>query len=298
VIKEALKIKSDLYHLHDPELIPAGFILKILGKRVVYDAHENLSAAMVTKQYLKPLFVRKTVAKLVGVVEHLLSRSFDGIVTARPDITKTFTHPKICTLRNFPKLEDLSITAEVEKINKVKFSVIYVGGITRIRGIIELINAFEILDNAELWLLGPFVESGFFEECKSLPGWINVRYLGEVKAFEIFGFLNQADAGIVTFLPAPNHMTTLATKPFEYMAVGLPIVMSNFQYWKEFFGDNSLYVDPTSSESIAKTISELVNNPDLCEAMGRANKKLIYAEYNWENESEKLVDFYREILSV
>jgi hypothetical protein len=37
VLNHALSLNSDIYHLHDPELIPIGLKLKRLGKKVIFD---------------------------------------------------------------------------------------------------------------------------------------------------------------------------------------------------------------------------------------------------------------------
>ncbi len=57
------------------------------------------------------------------------------------------------------------------------------------------------------------------------------------------------------------------------MACAKPMIMSNFQYWKETFGESSLYVDPTNSEAIATTIQELMNNETLRTNMSKQNLK-------------------------
>src|SRR5438093_974126 len=53
----ALKTRADLYHFHDPELLPLGVFLKLLGKKVVYDAHEDVSAQVLNKYWI-PLYMR------------------------------------------------------------------------------------------------------------------------------------------------------------------------------------------------------------------------------------------------
>ena len=42
VYKKAKSIKADIYHFHDPELMLFGFLLKFMGRKVIYDIHEDL----------------------------------------------------------------------------------------------------------------------------------------------------------------------------------------------------------------------------------------------------------------
>jgi len=50
--REALRQNGDLYHFHDPELIPLGLLLAARGKTVVYDIHEDAPADILHKDYI------------------------------------------------------------------------------------------------------------------------------------------------------------------------------------------------------------------------------------------------------
>lgn len=290
MIKVCNSVNTDIYHFHDPELMFVGLYLKFKGKKVVYDIHENNPASILSKPYIKSKLMRVLLSKSFNFFEQISSKFFDALVTARPDITERFKHKNIITLRNFPILPDFSKMKGI-KIEKIKPSVVYVGGMNSGRGINELLDAFETLDDYELWLLGPISEKALESRIKYKSK--NVCYFGVVEAYEVFSYINQADIGIITFLEAPNHIKTLATKPFEYMACGKPLIMSNFQYWKDTFGESSLYVDPSNPKDIARTINKLMKNNELRESMGRLNYTLSMEAYNWQKESKILLQLYK-----
>ena len=292
MLKVCKKVDADIYHFHDPELMFIGLYLKVMGKRVIYDIHENNPASILSKPYIKSKIVKKILSKTFDIFEKNVVKAFDAIVTARPDITARFKHEKLVTLRNFPILPNKNSVVK-KNISKDKHSVIFVGNMTDIRGINQLLDAFELLENIELWLLGSIKEEALAQRVKK--GCKNVIYLGLVEPFEIFSYIEEADIGIITFLEAPNHIHTLATKPFEYMACGKPMVMSNFDYWKETFKESSLYVDPSNPKDIANKIEELINNKALFNKMGKLNKELSENEYNWDKESKKLIEVYRSL---
>ena len=292
MIKVCREVDAELYHFHDPELMFVGLYLKVTGKKVIYDIHENNPASILSKPYIKSKLVKKLLSKLFDIFEKASIKFFDAIVTARPDISKRLKHKNMITLRNFPILPNLLENKKID-IVKSKPSIIYVGGMHNIRGTNELIDAFEKLDEYELWLLGPLMDVKLKKRVED--GCKNVRYFGVVEAYEVFSYIDCADIGIITFLEEPNHINTLATKPFEYMACGKPMIMSNFAYWQEIFKDSSLYVDPSNSADIANKIKFLMDNKELQKSMGIVNKRLSQDDYNWEKESQKLLDLYRNL---
>ena len=289
MLYQAKKVDADIYHFHDPELMFVGLFLKFIGKKVIYDIHENNPASILSKPYIKPKIFRYLISKVFNIFEQFSVKFFDAIVTARPDISSRFRHKKLVTLRNFPILPNFSKLKNIE-IEKQKPAFIFVGGMTSIRGINELLDAFETLDKYELWLLGPINDP--ILESKINAGCRNVKYFGVVEPFEIFSYIQKADVGITNFLAAPNHLTTLATKPFEYMACGKPMIMSDFEYWRDTFRDSSLYVDSSNINNIREMIVKLINNQELMSEMGKLNKNLTNEVYNWEKESQKLIEIY------
>lgn len=154
----------------------------------------------------------------------------------------------------------------------------------------------EFLDNrVELWLLGRYESRDFENECKSLRGWECVNYLGQKPLEEVYQHIGVSDIGVSILYPWGNYLTSLPTKIFEYMAHGLPVVISDFKYWREFFKGCAVFVAPGSPESISKSIKYLMDNPQRAHQLGEAGRKLSEEEYNWEKEKNKLLKVYEEL---
>jgi len=295
-LKKAIKLNAKVYHFHDPELIFVGLILKFMRKKVIYDVHEDVPKQILNKEWIGNLFIRKFTATVFNIFEQFGASRFDGIVAATDDIANKFNPKKTILLRNFPILE-LVDKADPVNIDENKFVVIYAGGLTRIRGIKEIVQAMEYLNGkAELWLLGKWESEGFEKECKSLKGWQYTKYLGFKKTEEVYGYMKKSDVGIATLYPVENYLNSLPVKAFEYMACDLPMVMSNFPYWQEVFKDCALFANPKDPKDIASKTEYLLKNPDIAKKLGKRGRRLIEKEYSWEAESKKLLSLYKELL--
>jgi len=292
----ALRQKADIYHFHDPELIPIGIILRFLSKKVIYDVHEDVPKQILNKEWIGNVNIRKFVAFIMNTVEQIGTFLFNRIIVATPDIARKFPKNKTTIIRNFPILK-LICNAVPINYKKSKQIIIYAGGLTKIRGIKEIVQAMEhISDSAELWLLGKWENEKFKEECKKLKGWKHTKYLGFKKLEEVYRLMKMADIGVFLIYPEKRHKMGLPTKAFEYMACSLPIVLSDFPYRREVFGDCALFADPNNVHDIANKINNLIKNPVLALKLEENGRNLVEKEYNWEIESKKLLQVYEELL--
>jgi len=292
VYSKAIELDADIYHFHDPEMIPTGLKLKKIGKKVIFDSHEDFASDLLTKNYI-PLLLRYVMSAAFKIYDTWACKKFDTIVTATPAISKLYRNRGCTTvvINNFPIIDELSVP-KVEKENIACF----VGAQTPIRGLIELVNAIEKIDG-KLYLAGPISSNEFKNELKALPGWEKVVDLGILPRDEVAKVLAKSSVGLVTYLPAPNHIDAQPNKLFEYMSTGLPVIASNFPLWQEIVEDNNcgLCVDPKNSEEIANAIEFFFNNPDKIEEMGNNGIKAVNDTYNWLVEEKKLIELYERL---
>ena len=122
--------------------------------------------------------------------------------------------------------------------------------------------------------------------------------LGFIERSQVQDTLNQSVAGLVVLQPTINYLDSIPVKMFEYMAAGIPVIASDFPYWRELLSgtDCAFFVDPDDPSDIAKAIRMLVENREKSLSMGVAGRKAVEEKFNWSMEADKLIGLYDQIL--
>src|SRR5699024_1619416 len=121
IINIAIKIDADVYQAHDPDLIPVLYKLKKKGKKVIFDFHEDVFEQIKAKPYINQ-YLRTQSAYIYRILERLMIRKFDGILTATETITNKYKHLKmpIETIHNYPLLNEFDrLIPEKNKANNI-----------------------------------------------------------------------------------------------------------------------------------------------------------------------------------
>ena len=296
--KKAKIINADIYHFHDPELLIVGFLLKRKGKIIIYDIHEDNPRAIIGRDWGNK-YLRIIISYFFEKFENIFSKKFDVLLTATNNIYNRFIliNKNTITLNNYPQLSEI-INLNNKKHQKQK-QLCYTGIINQQRGIGYIVKALEKVE-IRLLLIGNFSSNDYYNELKNQKGWQNVDYVGYNSREYVNESLVSSIAGIVTFLPLPNHINSQPNKMFEYMSAGVPVIASDFPLWKEIIHNNNcgICVNPTNPDEISTAIQFLINNPDQALKMGENGRKAVIEKYNWEVESEKLLNIYNKFMII
>lgn len=296
VLAKARFLDGELYHLHDPELMPVGVKLMRQGKKVIFDAHEDLPKQLRTKPYLNE-FSRTILSQAASVYETWASSKFSAVVAATPAITEKFAAINQIseTINNYPILGELSRSNGDETRSR---EVTYVGGMSRIRGIGYVVDAMGFTTDVTLNLIGNFGDAAFEREVKQKHAFSRINQLGFLERSEVREVLGRSCAGTVTFLASPNHIDAQPNKMFEYMSAGLPIITSDFPLWREIVEGNKcgICVEPTDTAAIGAAIQYIVDNPNEAREMGQRGRRAVVEKYNWSNEEMRLLALYKQVL--
>ena len=295
--KKAMEINADLYHFHDPELIPAGLKLKRQQKKVIYDVHEDVPRQILQKNWI-PRILRTAISSVFEEYETRAVKKMDYVVAATPFIKDRFTSIgcnsiDIC---NYPLLSEFD-NRHSENTAKEN-AVCYIGAISKIRGIFEMVDSMSLVHEDHLILAGKFASDAERELVKQHSGWSKVSELGYLDRKEIRNVLSKSLAGLVVLHPTINYKDALPIKLFEYMAAGIPVIASDFPLWKEIVekSDCGICVDPLKPKEIADAIQFYIKNPEEAKRMGGNGRRAVEQIYNWDLESKKLVSVYQTLL--
>jgi len=291
-LKAVMEINPDIVHFHDPEFIPAAKKLAKRNFKIVYDIHEDVPRQILDKPYLKR-FTAKILSYLFEIYENAAVKKFSMLCCATPHITNRFKkiHTNVVNINNFPLADEIINNETAHERDKSK--ICYIGGISEIRGLFNMLDALTYC-KLRLDLAGTFENENLKNKAQKTAGWANVNELGQVDRQTAFKIKTTALAGLVTFLPAANHINAQPNKLFEYMAAGLPVISSNFQLWKEIIDNNNcgITVNPASSKEIADAIMYLYNNPETAKKMGQNGREAVKNIYNWEVNEKALLKAY------
>lgn len=300
---KAIRSKADVYHFHDPELLPWGLVLKwVTGKPVIYDSHEYLREDILGKHWI-PEPVRPTVSTVADRVEKFVAGRLSAVVAVTDDMADRFRRVQrnVVTVKNLPPAPDLP-----DSLPERQPVVIYAGLMNVERGLDILHETARLVHdhnpNAEFHILGTVEWFGMPAGVEAQPPsyWdaVGVRFVGTVRQPEVAPLLAAASVGWLPRDPrVQNNLLAWPNKLVEYMVVGLPVVASDLPTQAAVVreADCGMVVDARSPEAHAAAICDLLENPEKARELGENGRAAAVANYTWESEAAKLAALYRSL---
>ena len=300
---------SDIYHFHDPELLPVGVLLCLLGKRVVYDVHEHFPQVAYVRSWI-PSALRPAVSVTVDIVERFLACCFSAVVGVVDEQEQRFSNCLFAAIKNYPRVECFAGDSRPEQkrvYGNGAAELIHVGSLSAERGGLFLLDIMRELrpfyPNVRLKSLGPFhsetIRREFQTRLEKFELGDSVTVETERVAYEKLGQVIRG--GIVGLIPgqvsAQNLTPFIPTKLFEYMACGLPVVASALPSIRQFYlsADWGMLVEPGDPKAHALAIAHLLEHPEEARKKGTVGREAVEKTFNWDGEAEKLLELYARI---
>jgi glycosyltransferase involved in cell wall biosynthesis len=287
-------LDADLYHFHDPEFLPYAVLLARRGTPVIYDAHEDVPRQILSKHWIRPA-LRPAVARVAGGIEGAAMKRLSAVIRADPPMVERYRalNDHVEVVANYPELGEITPAPWDAKPR----AICCVGGLSEVRGTIEIVDAMEGVDG-ELILAGSPSPRELLSTLEARPGWKRVRYLGHIGRSAIGDVLDEARVGVMPLHPVPNHVASYPVKLFEYMAAGIPVVATDVEPWAAIIREHGigLCVPVGDAAAFAEAFTHLLDNSLEAEAMGKRGRRAAEELYSWESETAKLLALYAELL--
>lgn len=299
----ALKQKAAIYHFHDPELMLTGMLLRLSGKKVLYDIHENNRLNILDKEYLSPFF-KSVFYWSYFWFEKFAILFYHQLVLALSEETykQYYSEKKSTVVLNFPLYID-----KFSKYKSIKANIrfVYAGVVHPARGVITMIEFIARLNekglNASLDLIGAIRPDGFFEEIQKLSKDYQladkVNLHGFVDAPDVSKYLAEADFGLVFLHPYLRYKEALPTKMFEYMQHGLPVITNDYPLYKKYVEETQtgICIDVEKLDEATNRILHLLDKPNSCQQMAKNGIELTQNRFNWSTQEAKLLELYASL---
>jgi glycosyltransferase involved in cell wall biosynthesis len=301
VFAKALRQKADIYHIHDPEMMPFLWAIKWLtGKPVVADIHEYFPEVILARQWL-PMSLRRLASTLIAMMEKVNSRLVDAVVVVTNSMIPLFPESRKCiAVRNFPSITFGDMTSSEPEPGR-DYDLVHLGSLSppRLAFMVELTEELLRRGYNYTWLLlgvSPETQE-WLEHNSSTEVRSYFHCLDHVPHEEVPRYLRRCKVGINYHPYEARFMVSIPLKIFEYLCCGLPFVSSALPHVAEFLkeADGGLLVEENSVATFADGIITLRENLDWAREKAAAGYRAILREFSWEKEAEKLIGLYRNL---
>jgi glycosyltransferase involved in cell wall biosynthesis len=295
----AASTRPDAVHAHDAAmLLPGMLAARRSGAKLVYDSHE-LATGVPYRSGAWPAVVAGAERLGAPRADAVIAVS-DGIAARLGERYRLRRAPAV--IRNLPDLPPPGAAPAPDLRRKLGIGaaplVLHQGAVAAGRGCETLLQALALLPGAHLLCLG--AEGPYAERLYTVAGRCGVadraHLLPPSPPEALLSCTAQADVGVSLLEDnCENHRLALPNKLFEYVAAGLPVVVSDLPEAGRLVRERGIgwCADATDPESVAaalRTALEQRGDGGLGERLGRAA-----AELSWEREKRRLLALYEEL---
>lgn len=299
VYQKALEVDADIYEFHDPELLPYGLKLARKGKKVIFDSHEDYPTQIMEKEWI-PSVLRRLISSVYRVYETHVVKNLDAVLFP---CTKNGINifegraKQTVIISNAVMLEEM-LSPDAASGQRDGRTICCTGSLTYQRGITHLIRAAH-LAGVRLILAGKYSSDEYQQELEQMPEYECVDYRGYLGREELAQVYASSSIGMSTILNVGQYssLDNFPTKVYEYMAAGLPVIVSDYPFMRRSVQQDQfgVAVDPADSEAIAAAIRKILADPNQAQLMGERGRQAVVQKYNWGIEEQKLFALYRSL---
>ena len=302
LIQVAEKLGADLYHFHDPELMePMLELGRRCGRPVIYDVHEDYPSAMDQKAWI-PAPLRPLASRWADRTEHRCAPGYAAVVVADSALKQRFIplNDDVVELDNYPPLGLLGGPLPPPDGPP---TMVYVGSVSEMRGFHEMVAVLgrvrTAIPNARLIVYGRPTEevAPRLSEVTSAFPEDAIEFRGSIPYGRLREALAEANVGLSLLRPHPKYEKNVSMKVFDYMALGVPWVASDFAPLREATDESGgILVPPGDVDAAAAAVTGILTNRPRARELSQAGRAAIDSRLNWESVEPRLFALYERLL--
>ena len=294
-------LQPDVIHCHDLDTLPAGWWLRgRTGARLVYDAHEDYPAMM-------SLYLPRPMVRALSWLERRLLNRVDHTITASTvfaDKLRGQGVDPVVTIGNFQSLEafdavtaaELATTRERLDLSPDDLAVAYIGGLSRNRQLLPLIEAAQSLPGVQVLLWGDGHQREAVETAVARSP--NARYFGWLPPAQMPLHVRSVD--VIYYCLRPDYPGAIYNAPntlSNAMTAGRPIIANDVGDLGRIVRETrcGVLLSEVTPRSIRQAVEDL-RDPNLRRRLGEAGRVAAEKHYNWATARRQLLEVYTHLV--
>tara|TARA_R110002050_G_scaffold190268_2_gene324917 strand:- start:765 stop:1850 length:1086 start_codon:yes stop_codon:yes gene_type:complete len=278
--------KYDIINANDLDTImPAIWVAKLKGAKVVYDAHEYF-----TEQ--EEIVNRKEVKRFWKAIERFAIPKVDAAITVSQGYADLFLHEyhqKFHIVRNATVL-----ASPPENCIKIEEYILYQGAVNFGRGLEELLMAMQNVD-CKLYICGDGDLLPTLKKlAKNLKLEAKVKFIGFVEPQKLREYTCGAKIGLTLFAKGGlSHWHSLANRFFDYMHAGVPQIAMTYPEYVKFnkTDEVALLIDDIEPTKISDALNLLLSDSERYQRLSK-NARVARKHANWQAQEKVLLEVY------
>lgn len=292
-LRRALSV--DLWHFHDPELLPLAILLARSGERIIWDAHEDYGAQFGpsgAKNWVPGPLRRAARFGTLRLITEIDKRA-SAVVAATPAIAARYRNPSTVLVGNEARLEQF-IDCSPEFSSR---SVLFTGTPTAGHLFPEVAQAIADLGDVRLIVAGREPDAAIWRDATEALG-DRLVHLGWLDRRGLAAAISSASIGLLTYADTESYDAAFPTKGFEFAAAGLPIVSTPNRMIRQQIELNAAGTVAAgfSAAALSEAIGLALSDENSWTLASHAGRRWAVRDGSWSYSEERLLDLYASLL--
>jgi len=124
-----------------------------------------------------------------------------------------------------------------------------------------------------------------------------VHFLGDLDEKTLLAYQQHCSVVVINKVHSEQNKYNFATKLGEYLALGKPVITSQFGEVANYLQNNNscLFADPYDVNDIAASILKILTDPAFGKEIGEKGKEIAKSEFDFRAQSKNINQFFADL---